>query len=39
MERAKAGDPRRDVVSKVIDERGGRDFVRMLQYAGHSIHG
>jgi predicted ABC-type ATPase len=30
MERAKAGDPRRDVVSKVIDENGGRDFVRML---------
>ena len=29
MERAKAGDPQ-DVVSKVIDERGGRDFVRML---------
>ena len=28
MKRAKA-DPR-DVVSKVIDERGGRDFVRML---------
>jgi predicted ABC-type ATPase len=30
MERARAGDPRRDVVSEVIDERGGRDFVRML---------
>ena len=30
MERAKAGDPRRDVVSKVIDENGGPDFVRML---------
>jgi predicted ABC-type ATPase len=30
MERAKAGDPRRDVVSKVIIENGGRDFVRML---------
>jgi predicted ABC-type ATPase len=29
MERAKACDPR-DVVSKVIGERGGRDFVRML---------
>jgi predicted ABC-type ATPase len=29
MERAKAGDPQ-DVVSKVIGERGGRDFVRML---------
>jgi len=29
MERAQAGDPQ-DVVSKVIDERGGRDFVRML---------
>ena len=30
MERAKAGDPRQNVVSKVIDERGGRDFVRKL---------
>ena len=30
MERAKAGDPRQDVVSKVISERGGQDFVRML---------
>jgi predicted ABC-type ATPase len=30
MERAMASDPRRDVVSKVIDERGGRDFLRML---------
>ncbi len=29
MERAKAGNPQ-NVVSKVIDERGGRDFVRML---------
>jgi predicted ABC-type ATPase len=29
MGRAKAGDPR-DIVSKVIDERGGRGFVRML---------
>jgi len=29
MGRAKAGDPQ-DVVGKVIDERGGRDFVRML---------
>jgi len=29
MERAKAGDPR-DAVSKVINEKGGRDFVRML---------
>jgi predicted ABC-type ATPase len=29
MERAKAGDPQ-DVVSKVIDERGGRDFLRKL---------
>jgi predicted ABC-type ATPase len=29
MERAKAGDPQ-DVVSKVITENGGRDFVRML---------
>ncbi len=30
MERAQDGDPRRDVVSKVIDANGGRDFVRML---------
>jgi hypothetical protein len=30
MERARTGDPRQDVVSKVIAERGGRDFVRML---------
>jgi predicted ABC-type ATPase len=30
MERAKTGDPRQDVVSKVIDERGGRDFLRKL---------
>jgi predicted ABC-type ATPase len=30
MERAKASDPRRDVVSKVIYERGGRDFLRIL---------
>jgi predicted ABC-type ATPase len=30
MGRAKAGDPSQDVVSKVIGERGGRDFVRML---------
>jgi predicted ABC-type ATPase len=30
MERAKAGDPRQDVVSKVIDGRGGRDFLRKL---------
>jgi predicted ABC-type ATPase len=30
MERAKAGDPRQDVVSKVINERGGRDFLRKL---------
>ncbi|HMG64968.1 MAG TPA: AAA family ATPase [Streptosporangiaceae bacterium] len=30
MERAKAGDPRHDVVSKVIDDRGGRDFLRKL---------
>jgi predicted ABC-type ATPase len=29
MERANAGDPQ-DAVSKVICERGGRDFVRML---------
>ena len=30
MERAKTSDPREDIVSKVIDERGGRDFVRKL---------
>jgi len=30
MERAKAGDPGQDVVSKVINERGGRDFLRKL---------
>ena len=30
MERAKTGDPRQDVVSKVIDERGGQDFLRKL---------
>jgi len=30
MERAKPGDPRQDVVSNVIDERGRRDFLRML---------
>ncbi len=30
MERAKGGDPRQDVVSKVIDENGGRDFLRKL---------
>jgi predicted kinase len=30
MERAKAGDPRQDAVSKVIDENGGRDFLRKL---------
>lgn len=30
MERAKAGDPRQDVVSKAINELGGRDFVRKL---------
>lgn len=30
MERAKAGDPRQDVISKIIDENGGRDFLRKL---------
>jgi hypothetical protein len=30
MERAKGGDPRHDVISKVIEDNGGRDFVRML---------
>jgi predicted ABC-type ATPase len=30
MERAKEGDPDRDVVSRVINENGGPDFVRML---------
>jgi predicted ABC-type ATPase len=30
MARAKAGDPRQDVVSKVIEENGGRDFLRKL---------
>jgi predicted ABC-type ATPase len=30
MERAKGGDPRQDVISKVIEENGGRDFVRKL---------
>lgn len=30
MERAKGGDPRLDVISKVIDENGGRDFLREL---------
>jgi cytidylate kinase len=29
MERARTGDPQ-DAVSRVIDERGGRDFLRML---------
>ena len=29
-ERAKAGDPRQDVISKVIAENGGRDFLRDL---------
>ena len=46
MERARAGDPRHDVVSKVIDDRGSPDFVRKLhaqvtQYAAdrqpHSV--
>lgn len=30
MERAKGGDPRQVVISKIIDENGGRDFVRKL---------
>ena len=30
MERAKGGDPRQVVIGKVIDENGGRDFVREL---------
>jgi len=30
MERAKAGDPRQDAVSKVIADNGGPDFVRKL---------
>jgi len=30
MERARNGDSRQDVISKVIQENGGRDFVRML---------
>jgi predicted ABC-type ATPase len=30
MERAKSGDPRQVVISKVINENGGRDFVRKL---------
>jgi len=30
MERAKRGDPRQHAVSKVIEESGGPDFVRML---------
>jgi len=30
MERAKAGDPRQDAVSKVIEYNGGPDFVRKL---------
>jgi predicted ABC-type ATPase len=30
MERVKGGDPRHDVISKVIDENGGRDFLRKL---------
>lgn len=30
MERAKGGDPRQVVVSNVIEENGGRDFVRKL---------
>jgi hypothetical protein len=30
MERAKGGDPGQEVVSQVIHENGGRDFLRML---------
>ena len=30
MERAKGGDPHQVVISKVIDENGGREFVRKL---------
>jgi hypothetical protein len=30
MERAKAGDPRQAVIGKIIDEYGGRDFLREL---------
>ncbi len=30
MERARAGDPRQDAVSKVIEDNGGPDFVRKL---------
>jgi hypothetical protein len=30
MERAKAGDPHQDAVSKVIEDNGGPDFVRKL---------
>ena len=30
MERAKSGDPHHDVISQVIDENGGRDFLRKL---------
>jgi predicted ABC-type ATPase len=30
MGRVKGGDPRQDVISKVIDENGGRDFLRKL---------
>ena len=30
MERATAGDPRQDAVSKVIEDNGGPDFVRKL---------
>ena len=34
MERAKGGDPRQVVISKVIDENGGREFVRKLHSQG-----
>jgi predicted ABC-type ATPase len=30
LERAKGGDPRHDVISKIIDENGGPDFLRKL---------
>ncbi len=30
MERARGGDPHHDVVSKVIDDNGGRDFLQKL---------
>jgi predicted ABC-type ATPase len=30
MARARGGDPRQDVISKIIDRNGGRDFLRKL---------